>query len=487
MNVALRVSVLAGFLVQLVAPAALALDVTFDANATSLTIINDGPGDLNTIDLGVIDFDLTATPVGGVLSGSGRVQESSGPIGTGVQLGGPPAGQGVLQNISISSQTFTVTMNSSPFSAGPPLGWTIVYDADFDDPTLGPVSSPGGIVELTINQSSVPVPLGAVPQPVISVPTSFFDLVRGSNPALTAAESRVTYTVDLGPDDRVLLDDLQIASGIDGFVFNQDYKCIDRMNNASGKLADTAAKIDAKCVSTQYKLGGGDATPCVDDPVEPKTNARETKQLTDYVTHCPTLPAWGVNGASCCEEGTNEGLACTVPADCPGGSCLPGACITHAAEDAANDLSHELFGAGVIVSAAAGKCQYDLTRRAGGVLKERWKVFRTCKKANVQTIPDDITLVSTCLGPPQPDPNLRISNADGKVVQAITKCISAGFSPVGAQFGGACSAVPDVGFAACVGERTRCAFCRAVNVADDIAPSLDCDLFDDTVANSSCP
>jgi len=141
----------------------------------------------------------------------------------------------------------------------------------------------------------------------------------------------------------------------------------------------------------------------------------------------------------------------------------------------------------VIVSAAAGKCQYDLTRRAGAALKERWKTFRTCKKANVQTIPDDIALVSTCLGPPQPDPNLRIANTEAKVAQAITKCIGAGFTPVGAQFGGACSAVPDVGFAACVAERTRCAFCRAVNVADEIVPPLDCDLFDDAVANLSCP
>ena len=485
MRATLRVLVLAGSCSLILVPAALALDVTFIGNATSLTIVDDGPGDLNVVDPGVIDFDLTGAPVGGVLSGSGRVSADSGAVGSGVHLGGPPAGQGILQNVGVSNETFTVTINGSGISVGPPLGWTVIYDADIDDPTLGPVSSPSGLVEFGINQSTTLVPLGAVPQIVVSAPTSLYDSVRGSNSALAAAETRLTYTVDLGPDDRVVIDDLQLGSGIDGYVYNQDYKCIDRMNNVSRKLADTAGKSDAKCVKL-FKYGG-DATTCVDDPVEPKTSAVETKQLADYTIHCPTLPAWGVNGASCCEDGANEGALCTGPPDCPGGACLAGACITHAAEYAANDLSHELFGAGILVGTAAAKCQYDIMKRAQKALSERWKTFRTCKRANVSTITNDVDLVSTCLGPPQPDPGLKISKADANLGKATTKCVSAGLSPVGAQFGGACTAVADPLFPACVAERARCAFCRAINVADDIAPALDCDLFDDGTANLSCP
>ena len=431
-----RVSVLAGIFSLLFAPASFALDVTFVGNATSVTIVNDGAGDLNVIDPGVIDFDLTGAPVGGVLSGLGRVSEGSGAIGSGVHLGGQPAGQGILQNVGVSNETFTVTINTSAISAGPPLGWTVVYKADFDDPTLAPVSSPAGLVDLTINQSTTPSPLGAVPQVVISTPTSFYDSLRGSDPTLAALESQLTYTVDLGPDDRVVLDDLQAGDAIDGYVYNQLYKCIDRMNNSSGKLTDTAGKSDAKCASTQAKLGGGDATPCVDDPVEPKAQQRETKQLADYTTFCPTLPAWGVNGASCCDEGANEGALCAVPLDCPGGSCLAGACITHAAESAANDLSHELFGAGVLISATAGKCQGDVLKADEKALSTRWKEFRNCKKSNVSVITDDVALVATCLGPPQPDPSLHISKADAKVAKAVTKCISAGVSPVGARIRG---------------------------------------------------
>lgn len=487
MNTTLRAFVLAGVFALFFAPAAFAFDVTFEANATSLTIVDDGPGDLNTIDPGVIDFDLTAAPLGGVLSGSGRVVGGSGPIGASARLGGPPAGLGILQNVDVVAQTITVTINGAPISFGPPLGWIATYDADFDDPTLGPVSSPTGDVTLEINPSTVLTSLAVVTQSPIAAPTAFYNSAAGSDPTLSALESRLTYTVELGPDDRIVLDDLASGSAIDGYVFNQDYRCIDRMNKASAKLADTAAKIDVRCIGLQAKLGGGDATPCVDDPIEPKTNHAETKQLANYAANCPALPAWGVNGASCCEDGVNEGASCTVPPDCPGGACTEGACMTHAAEYAAFDLAHEVFGAGVIVSPTGGKCQSYILKSAAKALTVRWKEFRGCKRTQIAAIPDDPALVSTCLGPPQPDSNVKIARADAKLAASAVKCVASGFTPLGALFGGACTAVPDALFPGCVAQRIQCAFCRAINVADDIVPPLDCDLFDDAVTNASCP
>jgi hypothetical protein len=299
----------------------------------------------------------------------------------------------------------------------------------------------------------------------------------------------ITYAFDIGPNDRILVPDLLLSDGITASVFFQDRKCIDRMNNDSHKLADTAGKIDTACVKIQYGAGGGDATPCVDDPNEPKTQAREARLLSDFATFCPTTPAWGVNGATCCEDGANEGLPCSVPADCPGGTCSAGACIGHAAEYAANDMSHELFGGGVIVDPLAGKCQADVLKRTAKLLTERWKTFRTCKRTNFGTITNDPMLVATCLGPPQAqaDPRARIQRAEVLLNTTVGRCVSAGFTPVGAYFGGACSGTPDPLFSDCVAQRVRCAFCRGVNVADDIVPPLDCELFDDGAFNGSCP
>ncbi len=487
MGATLRVYVLAGLFALLLAPAAVAFDITFDSGSGAITIINDGPGDLNLVDPGVIDFDITGAPAGGVFAASGRVFEFSGLIGFSAHLGGPPGGQGVLQNVGGASAVFTVEINSSPASAGPPLGWSLFYVADIDDPTLGPVNVPAHSVDLAINQTTTLVPLTSIAALPVAAPTSISYVSHGSDPTLSAAESRLTYSVDLDPNDRVLLPDIAVATGIFGSVFFQDKRCIDRMNARSGKLAQTAARGDTKCVKTAFAGGGGDATPCVDDPTELKTNASETKLLSDYGIFCNPTPAWGVNGATCCEEGSNDGGICSVPADCPAGSCVPGACISYAAEIAANDMTHELFGAGVIIGAGSGKCQTNISKHTGKVLAEHWKVFRTCKKANISVITDDVSLVATCLGPPQPDPQTRIAKSVAKVASAVGRCVTTGFSPVGALFGGACTAVADPVFHDCVAERARCAFCRSVNQADDIVPPLDCDLFDDAAANGSCP
>jgi hypothetical protein len=161
--------------------------------------------------------------------------------------------------------------------------------------------------------------------------------------------------------------------------------------------------------------------------------------------------------------------------------------MTHAAEYVANDIAHEIFGAGVLVSPTGGKCQAYILKSATKSLKERWKAFRSCKRTNIAAIPDDIALVATCLGPPQPDPNGKIAYTDAKLAGRAGKCIADGFTPLGALFGGTCTAMSDASFPGCVLERIQCAFCKGINVADDIVPPLDCDLFDDTVANLSCP
>ena len=488
MNASHRVFVLAGLLTLFFAPAAPALDVTFEANATSLTILDDGPGDLNTVDVGVIDFDLTGAPVGGVLSGLGRISEGTGPIGSGIHLGGAPSSTAVLQNLGAGSEQIEVTLNSSALTvAGPPLGWTVLYSADIDDPNLNPVSSAASTVELEINSTTTPVVLATVTQPAIAAAQPVGGSARGTDPSYTAAEMRLTYSVDLGPDDRVTIGAMEDGYAIDGYVYNQLYKCIDRMNTGCGKVVDAAGRSDAKCIRNQFNLGGGDATACVDDPLELKADQREARLLQDFDGYCQPVPAWGVNGASCCEGGTNDGALCTESAECVDGTCVPGACISHASELAANDVAHAIFGPTVSVSATAGKCQSGLAKAMGKAVTERWKVFRTCKRESIAIISDDVALVSTCLGPPQADPASKVLRADGKIAREGTRCIDRGFSPIGDHFAGACTAVGDVLFPACVTERIQCAFCRAVNVADDISPALDCDLFDDATVNLSCP
>ena len=203
--------------------------------------------------------------------------------------------------------------------------------------------------------------------------------------------------------------------------------------------------------------------------------------MTDFADRCVPVPAWGVNGETCCEGGANDGAICANPAACPGGSCVGGACISAAAEDAANAITHDIFGASVVVNAEkkAAACQGKVIQRASKLYTARWKAFRKCKKDNFMLISGDTDLVSVCLGPPQNDAKSTINKALGILTEKVqTTCVNKGISPVGAQFPGECTGAADGDFANCVAARIACRFCLAVNVADAIVPPLDCDVFD---------
>ena len=76
---------------------------------------------------------------------------------------------------------------------------------------------------------------------------------------------------------------------------------------------------------------------------------------------------------------------------------------------------HDLFGGTVTVSGDQNTavCQRRVTRATSKVLETRWKIFRRCKKTEFTSISDDPTLITTCLGPPQPDSSL----ARGKIAK----------------------------------------------------------------------
>jgi hypothetical protein len=233
----------------------------------------------------------------------------------------------------------------------------------------------------------------------------------------------------------------------------------------------------------------GDVTACVDDATEAKTDKKEQKLLDDFAASCDPVPAWGVNRLRCCEGGDDDGSLCSDVLPCTGGDCVAGACISAAAERAANDVTHDLFGATVNISSdkPTHKCQKIVAKMAGKVLAERWKTFRKCKKDNFSSISDDGDLVAVCCGPPQTDPKGKIGKRETKLADKIQKvCLGKGITSLGTVFPGSCAAVADSAFAACVADSVACRFCQSANRADAIVPVLDCDLFDDGAVNSSC-
>lgn len=457
-----------------------ALEVTLDSGGSGSVTLTDDDFD------NIIDFDET---VGGVFRAKGRVLQSIGPITTVITLTStPPDSHGIFGKIGVGAGTaaFTVTATSSGFPAtGAPLGWTVAYVGNAADTMGGIVDIPSHSVAVSVNAATVPLTT-IVGAPII-MPTTIDLADSGVNGGDMATDVTVVWTFTPGPDDQISLPDNNgfDNKSIEVNVFNQLEACVDRMNNDSRRVALLAGNGDAKCVK---RAKGADATSCVDDPNDPKTDKREQKLLTDFANRCVPVPAWGVNGATCCEGGANDGNVCANPAACPGGACVGGACISAAAEDAAGAITHDLFGAIVDTSAdrKALACQGKVLQRAEKLYAARWKAFRRCKKDNFATITGDVTLVSTCLGPPQSDERGTISRELGTLSAKVqATCINKGV-PLSTNFPGECSAVAANMFASCVSQRVACRFCQAVNIADAIVPPLNCDTFDGGSAGS-CP
>ena len=230
-------------------------------------------------------------------------------------------------------------------------------------------------------------------------------------------------------------------------------------------------------------------TACVDAQGDTKTVKKQRNLVADFDILCDPVPAWGVNALSCCYGGgANDGDICTDSSTCDSGECAPGGCVAEVAEAAANELTHDIYGATVTASADSRtrRCQKTVSKAAGKLLVEHLKAFRVCKRDEFASITNDTDLRATCLEP-QPDPKGKLAQRATQISSDIEhKCFDKGVSSLGVEFPGACAAQPDETFGACIAERARCRFCRAVNFGDAIVPPLDCDLFDDALANSSC-
>jgi hypothetical protein len=475
----LRILVSACVVVAISVPAAAQLQITIDTNGNGAETLVDS--DAN----GVVDFDTT---VGSVLQAQGQVKQIVEGINAKLVIAPlPPSTDALFRNVSAVQQTITVTVKSGtlPVPIAPPLGWDIFYNADVDDPIDGIADVPTHSVEAFAGGGSIL--LGNVTGIPLSAAATVSQDNHGVDTASSTSDAWIVWSFTLGPNDEFLVPS---DGGFDGEsiqvnVFNQQQKCTDKMNNGARKIAAAAEKADTKCVSATI----GAATSCVDADDDVKTIKKQQKLISNFDAHCDPVPAWGVKALSCCfGGGTNDGDVCVDSSSCGGGTCARGGCIAESADSGANELTHDLYGASVTVSADSRtrRCQHTVSKSVSRLLVEEWKAFRLCKRDQFAAIGNDVDLVSTCLQP-EPDPKGKIAKREAQVSSDIqSKCLDKSVSGLGVVFPGACSGEPDGAFGTCLAQRARCRFCGAANEADAIVPELDCDLFDDGVINSSC-
>ena len=465
------------------ASAQLEVEIDFDGSVQP-AIVDNGVGDLNaTVD--IIDFDLTDN-VNTDLSARGRVLFDTGPVGAEVEFTAiTPDAHGVLRNDGAAPAAFKLTIRSPAYPAiGPPLGWALWHHGELADPLPDVVAVTNHSSTLSVDDEVLPLQTVLVPDiadagdPPIFL-DDFVPVGRGSAPTADATSTQAVLMVTLGPGDEYRAQAIDVETSDEltfhAHVFNQELKCVLKINKFDAKVFKTAAKIDEKCVK---RADSSPASVCVTDPVAAKMEQIEAKALDFYDTFCVVPPpAWGANTDSCCEDSANEGAACSDNGDCTGGACVPGGCIAGAMNRISNGLVADLFGSTVDVDATE-RCSTKVYREAGKAVTARWKEFFKCKKNAIQSIDNDVDLVAQCLT--GTEGNSKAASAEGKISDAIGNCSL----PVATAFPGRCAS--ESPFDDCVVARTRCRFCQSVNEADDIVPPFDCDLFDNAVADLSC-
>lgn len=266
-------------------------------------------------------------------------------------------------------------------------------------------------------------------------------------------------------------------------------KCINAMNKNGTKLNETQCTENRACIKDfgQGRLGVLTAEDCLTADRLGKILKREGK------------------------TSAHEGDFCTTPGVVPDFAKMDSATVNAAAEQASMDLVHDLFGNPI--QGGLFPCNTDPEECYCQRFMSKWihkltatmpRVFRKCKKAALKVGKDpffdgadSVDDVETCWDNsvvfPDP-PNLLSVAADPnnqlqKIIDNLTEdfndlCV--GHSVDTTVFPGpSCNGLGGDTARDCVVDRVQCRTCLMINAMDNL--TIDCDTFDNGLADLSCP
>jgi hypothetical protein len=242
--------------------------------------------------------------------------------------------------------------------------------------------------------------------------------------------------------------------------------CINELNKGLAKVAKTQGKDIGKCIKdgSKGKLGAQSIEECLTADNKGKVDKAKQKTLSKAGPKCTAAPSVGANDPNT---------------------------VNRVAVEKELALIHEIFGSdldAVILDARedaeadGAKCQVALAKAAQKCQDAKLKEFSKCKKAGLKDgsirRASDLQL---CMGL---DPKQKIKKAcETKLGGAVSKKCPGSVDLAAAVPG--CNTGDPGQLAACVDRLVECQVCLALNEADRLA--RDCDLFDDTLDNDSCP
>lgn len=236
-------------------------------------------------------------------------------------------------------------------------------------------------------------------------------------------------------------------------------KCINALNKGMAKVAAAQTRANAKCVTSFAKGKNADAATCLQ--MAPKVDTAAARTCTAETKSCATTPDFGYT------------------------SCLS---VNLSSEQNGIGLAWDLFGFAInsgITTCSADKpgckCQAQILKGVNKLYAVHLKEFNKCKKGGLKSKTAPIMNTSQLDSCVFADPKMKISKAQMKLANAITKKCANVTTPLSE---GSCVGLTGANLSFCLEKRVRCRACLTARESD--ALGIPCDDFDDDINNGSC-
>ena len=263
---------------------------------------------------------------------------------------------------------------------------------------------------------------------------------------------------------------LACAGGAAAQQSKDQQKCLNAVNKDGTLVAKAQGKANVGCVK-DAGLGKltGTAESCLTEDPKGRLQKAKDKTVADAAKSCTTAPGFGYPGAAA----TNAG-----------------------AEQAELDLIEDVFGEpldAAITSCATSKagcqCQQKVVAGVQKIADTKLAEFLKCKKAVLKGGANAAAALEDCVDDAATAGSIA-ADTKGKVAKALVKlggditkkCDTPGVTTT--SFPGSCTGMNGAALAQCLDRLVECRVCQAINDMD--ALFVNCDVFDDGVANGTC-
>lgn len=263
---------------------------------------------------------------------------------------------------------------------------------------------------------------------------------------------------------------LACAGGAFAQQSKDQQKCLNTVNKDGSLVAKAQGKANVGCVKDAGagKLTGT-AESCLTADAKGKLQKAKDKTVADAAKSCTSAPSFAYPGAAA----TNAG-----------------------AEQAGLDLVEDVFGEpldAAITSCTANKagcgCQAKIIDDVSKLADTKIAEFVKCKKTVLKNGANSGAALQACVDDAGTAGSIK-ADSKGKIAKALVKlggdiakkCDTPGVTTT--SFPGACTGMSGAALAQCLDRLVECRVCQAINDMD--ALFVNCDVFDDAVANGTC-